>query len=104
MNIKLLIVQSHVPAYTVLGKQAKDNRQLQTIVLIIDSYTHIQKVVFQEINSNIYLVHSDSKLLFISILGFTLIYTLPSTSKKELVCSTFNRILIGFELLPLESL
>lgn len=91
--------------------QSWENKQrvtdsYETVVLIIDTYAHIQKLIFQEANSNICLRHSDLRLLFTSISGFALIYTLDFhlPVKNSLVCSTFSQLLIGFELLPLESL
>jgi len=74
MNIKSLIVQSHVHAYTVLGKQRVID-SYKTFVLIICIYIHIQKVIYQEVNSNICLLPSDIGLLFVSISGFALMYT-----------------------------
>lgn len=78
----------------------------KTIVLITDTHAYNQEVIFQEVNSNICLRHSDLRLLFISILGFALINTLDFNLpvKKSLVCSTFSELLIVFKLLPLESL
>ena len=89
-----------------LTQSWENKRSYNTIVLIIDTYAHMQKVIFQEVNSNICLLHSDLRLLFISILGFALIYTLEShlPVEKILVCRTFSHLLIGFKLLPLESL
>lgn len=64
----------------------------KTIVLITDTHAYNQKVIFQEVNNNICLRHSDLRLLFISILGFALINTLDFNLpvKKSLVCSTFS--------------
>lgn len=91
--------------------QSWENKQrvidsYKTIVLEIDTYAHIQKVIFQEVNNSICLLHSHLRLLFIIIWGFALIYTLDFhlSVKKSLVCGTFSELLIGFELLPLESL
>lgn len=106
MTFKSLTVQSHAHAYTVLGTQAKGNRELQNHCLSDRCICSHPEVIFQEVNSNICQLHSDFRLLFISILGFAFIYIpdfhLPI--EKGLVCSTFSQLLIGLEVLSLKSL